>query len=325
MLLQESKIIGVSMPRTGNQSLCTALGMLGYTVRLGCHDLREIAYHKATIEVAYPIKSIEHHYPNSRYIFTTRDEEPWKQSCRRMLAENNVGPDWPDFWKQPETEWRKLYDKRLKEAQRLCPTLLVLNITDGWKPLCQYLNKPIPDTPFPHTDRWREMEAHIAWAIEQAEDETSKLPQNLLSPPQQPLLHHTSRRCYHFINNLCSRFNIKFIEYGSPHHIITLCAIYHNDWIQAHKINDNLPSGLTADICYCHHERLTALPNLLTALTTNFVIIIDNISEPNEIVRTLGQHKCIISRQWHMTSRPLYGYETWANGLYIGLAHKCSL
>ena len=31
--------------------------------------------------------------------------------------------------------------------------LLVWNVKDGWSPLCSFLNKPIPPTPFPHDNK----------------------------------------------------------------------------------------------------------------------------------------------------------------------------
>ena len=28
--------------------------------------------------------------------------------------------------------------------------MLVYQVTEGWAPLCRFLEKPVPDTPFPH-------------------------------------------------------------------------------------------------------------------------------------------------------------------------------
>ena len=31
--------------------------------------------------------------------------------------------------------------------------MLVFKLADGWKPLCEFLGKPIPDQPFPHKNK----------------------------------------------------------------------------------------------------------------------------------------------------------------------------
>ena len=41
-----------------------------------------------------------------------------------------------------------------KEVLEKCPKdkLLVFDVKEGWEPLCKFLNKPIPDVPFPNTN-----------------------------------------------------------------------------------------------------------------------------------------------------------------------------
>ena len=31
--------------------------------------------------------------------------------------------------------------------------LLILDLSKGWEPLCEFLNKPVPDVPFPHLNK----------------------------------------------------------------------------------------------------------------------------------------------------------------------------
>jgi hypothetical protein len=34
-------------------------------------------------------------------------------------------------------------------------------VAEGWEPLCKFLNKPIPDEPFPHLNDTQEFRRHI--------------------------------------------------------------------------------------------------------------------------------------------------------------------
>ncbi|CAK9026558.1 unnamed protein product [Durusdinium trenchii] len=46
------------------------------------------------------------------------------------------------------------YEKHFQTLKQVIPKdrLLVFNMTDGWAPLCKFLQKPIPPLPFPHDD-----------------------------------------------------------------------------------------------------------------------------------------------------------------------------
>ena len=36
--------------------------------------------------------------------------------------------------------------------------LLIMDIKDGWKPLCEFLGKPVPNQPMPHANEAKSME-----------------------------------------------------------------------------------------------------------------------------------------------------------------------
>ncbi len=48
----------------------------------------------------------------------------------------------------------RTFNKWHKEVIEKCPKdkLLVFDVKEGWEPLCKFLNKPIPDVPFPNTN-----------------------------------------------------------------------------------------------------------------------------------------------------------------------------
>ena len=43
----------------------------------------------------------------------------------------------------------------------LTHTLFPTRATDGWEPLCKFLDKPVPDTPFPHVNDTVEFQGHL--------------------------------------------------------------------------------------------------------------------------------------------------------------------
>ena len=40
--------------------------------------------------------------------------------------------------------------------------ILLFQLGDGWEPLCKFLNKPVPDVPFPHMNRMGSVIAELA-------------------------------------------------------------------------------------------------------------------------------------------------------------------
>ena len=53
----------------------------------------------------------------------------------------------------------KAFNAWHKEVIEKCPKdkLLVFDVKEGWEPLCKFLNKPIPDVPFPNTNDTAQM------------------------------------------------------------------------------------------------------------------------------------------------------------------------
>lgn len=54
---------------------------------------------------------------------------------------------------------RAVYDEHYAAVRKIVPpeNLLELNLEDGWAPLCDFLGKEIPDTPFPHANDRKNM------------------------------------------------------------------------------------------------------------------------------------------------------------------------
>lgn len=63
------------------------------------------------------------------------------------------------------------YKRHVEEVKRIVPPeqLLLFDVAvDGWAPLCKFLGKPVPDTPFPKV--WENAEFQAAFAQIRAKD-----------------------------------------------------------------------------------------------------------------------------------------------------------
>jgi len=77
-------------------------------------------------------------------------------------------PDWS------EENMKNVYINWIKHVQQVVPKdqLLIFNVKEGWEPLCNFLELPVPDEPFPRVNdknsfkmRWRFMSAFVVIAI----------------------------------------------------------------------------------------------------------------------------------------------------------------
>ena len=127
------------------------------------------------------------HYPDAKVILTVRDEDKWWKSARStIIAIGRASPQWarrliPPIRKNTEmvngTVWDRMFDGRQFEeahakmvyrehnaavaAELPADRLLVFEVKEGWEPLCAFLGKPVPDTPFPHVNDGAEFQGMI--------------------------------------------------------------------------------------------------------------------------------------------------------------------
>lgn len=177
------KILGVGLSRTGTLSLCEALGVLGFNaIHWEPERLRDVIFGDdpcpsfdryddvdavTDLPASVFYDEIKEAYPDCRFILTTRDEDSWYESVRYhydvrvprdmkdkplLLSEARATQSYVYGSVEP-IEF--LYKKRFKDHQKLVlskyPETLVMDIVggDGWDILCEYLNLPVPDIPFP--------------------------------------------------------------------------------------------------------------------------------------------------------------------------------
>lgn len=118
------------------------------------------------------------HFPDAKVVLNIRDADRWyKSASETIMAMPGAIPGWakkylPMFSTNDEmvkgTVWNRVFDGRqddpehakqvfndyIEQVKADVPAnkLLVFEVKDGWKPLCEFLGKDVPDTPFPHVN-----------------------------------------------------------------------------------------------------------------------------------------------------------------------------
>lgn len=129
-------------------------------------------------------KELVEFYPDAKVLLSVRDAEAWERSMRQTIwgifygdmlmrdlsgARARIDPRWRSYiemmegmWQQSglisdgaDTDSRSMQDAMERfneEVQATVPAerLLVWSVSEGWEPLCEFLELPVPDTPFPH-------------------------------------------------------------------------------------------------------------------------------------------------------------------------------
>jgi len=119
--------------------------------------------------VCYFWKELAELYPDAKIILTKRDADKWfdsasstifkvmeaakddpnGQMARTLIMENTFGGDLTDRKKAID-----VFNKHNQEVVDTIPgeRLLVFEASEGWGPLCEFLEVPVPDTDFPRVN-----------------------------------------------------------------------------------------------------------------------------------------------------------------------------
>ena len=134
-------------------------------------------------------RELAEHYPDAKIVLSIRDPQQWYDSVtrtifKRALEERRGLPmhrrviRWlvarrvPDFALYPRmaraTVIDRIFDGRIDDREHGVSVferhiaevkasipgdrLLVFNVREGWGPLCEFLDCPVPDGPFPHVN-----------------------------------------------------------------------------------------------------------------------------------------------------------------------------
>lgn len=165
------KIICIGLPKTGTNSILKALKILGYTTKhypivKRLEEMMEKFDAVAECGAIIKWKELYEKY-DAKCILTTRDLDSWLPSLKNWLLYVNPHPKerTKKVRKQTLGSWnwnRKKHIRKYRRHHRQVKRyfkdnkdLLIMNIIngDGWEKLCRFLDKSIPDVPFPHENK----------------------------------------------------------------------------------------------------------------------------------------------------------------------------
>lgn len=139
-------------------------------------------------------KELVQRYPEAKVVLGTRDGESWARSMRETIwgvfygdglvrhlssARANVDPKWAGYIAMMTEMWQrsglmedentsaeymaKAMERYQEEVKQTVPSdrLLVWSVQEGWEPLCEFLEVPVPDAPFPRTNDAKEFGARL--------------------------------------------------------------------------------------------------------------------------------------------------------------------
>ncbi len=112
-------------------------------------------------------QALADYYPNAKVVLTIRDPERWFKSTQETI----FAPHWIEYLRNVEMgDFIKLtindylqdrmhdkehlirrFEEHVEEVRQSIPAsrLLVFEMKDGWGPLCEFLERPVPETEFP--------------------------------------------------------------------------------------------------------------------------------------------------------------------------------
>ena len=132
-------------------------------------------------------KELHNYYPEAKVILSVRDPESWYQSALKTIYAFDPGPAikiklllkmpfsstarnlfkviqlneksiWKKFFEgkfEDKANAINKFNRHIEEVKQTIPEnqLLIFEAKDGWQPLCEFLNKPIPETPYPRSNK----------------------------------------------------------------------------------------------------------------------------------------------------------------------------
>ena len=164
----QAKVFGIGLAKTGTTSLNEAFALLGLRTK-GCpYDVESIRRYDAATDgiVADQFEDLDRIFPDSKFIYTIRNRDPWLESYRRYSGRKDspmpghaklVQRLYGTLGFDPEI-LAKSYDAHDQRVRRYFVDrprdLLIVDISEdgGWDELCAFLGKPVPEMPFPHSN-----------------------------------------------------------------------------------------------------------------------------------------------------------------------------
>ena len=164
----EPKVFCIGDVKTGTSSLYKALNILGYrTVRLldlttwhtkgSEYYTNKLKKYNYDAYVDFPMgcgdlyQKLDQAFPKSKFILTIREIKSYEKSYANYFSRFPIAKN-PQELKQRMQKYDEHNKQAIEYFKDKPSQLLVLNVIegDGWDKLCNFLDKPIPNKPFPH-------------------------------------------------------------------------------------------------------------------------------------------------------------------------------
>ena len=131
-------------------------------------------------------QQLAQHYPHARFILSVRDSQKWHESVLETIFKAlSSTPDAGEAQARThramtrELILHRTFDGRLDDAAHAIAVyerhnqavrdgisahrLLVVEAASGWEPLCAFLDCPVPDLPYPHSNSREEFHDRRLW------------------------------------------------------------------------------------------------------------------------------------------------------------------
>lgn len=178
-----TKVFVVSLPRTGTMSMSQMLIDLGYRTThapgpafLGGYLDRYDAFTDTPVYRISYIKDMLGRYPNAKFIYIEKEQEAWVRSMEKVGLSNTynreLGADRSQMSRyqicdldamaevmksQPMDMTTGVFSflEHRQLVQQTIPVnqLLMYKFSMGWLPLCQFLDKAVPNAEIPHLNK----------------------------------------------------------------------------------------------------------------------------------------------------------------------------
>ena len=118
-------------------------------------------------------------YPDAKVILTERDPEAWFRSTQNTIFANKIPDDTENPWGRMVLKViADLFDRQMSNKDKLIEVfnrhnetvkrviaperLLVYQVSEGWRPLCEFLGVEVPDEPMPKANTTEEFQTRLA-------------------------------------------------------------------------------------------------------------------------------------------------------------------
>lgn len=127
-------------------------------------------------------KQLADAYPQAKVILTLRDPDAWFDSTQATIFARHIPDDSQEPWERMALKViADLFDRQMNDRKKLIEVyqrhneavqreiaperLLIYEVSQGWTPLCEFLEIPVPAEPMPRVNTTNEFQQEVAAMI----------------------------------------------------------------------------------------------------------------------------------------------------------------